>query len=111
MAKILLVEDNEMNRDMLARRLTRNGFQVLLAVDGEQAVAMAASERPDVILMDIRMPMLDGIGAANFPHHASMQAMPGFSDKLSDGEAAGLANHLRVTFGGRKADVQALRRD
>ena len=49
--------------------------------------------------------MLDGIGAANFPHHASMQAMPGFSDKLSDAQAAALANYLRVTWGGQKADV------
>jgi mono/diheme cytochrome c family protein len=49
--------------------------------------------------------MLDGIGAANFPHHASMQAMPGFSDKLSDAEAAALANYLRITWGGQKGDV------
>jgi mono/diheme cytochrome c family protein len=49
--------------------------------------------------------MLDGIGAENFPHRASMQAMPGFSDKLSDEEAATLANYLRVTWGGQKADV------
>jgi mono/diheme cytochrome c family protein len=49
--------------------------------------------------------MLDGIGAENFPHHASMQAMPGFSDKLSDADAAALANYLRVTWGGQKGDV------
>jgi len=49
--------------------------------------------------------MLDGIGAENFPHHASMQAMPSFSDKLSDAEAAALANYLRVTWGGQKSDV------
>jgi CheY-like chemotaxis protein len=63
MAKILLVEDNEMNRDMLSRRLTRNGFEVLIAVDGEQGVAMAASERPDVILMDMSLPVMDGLEA------------------------------------------------
>jgi len=63
MAKILLVEDNEMNRDMLSRRLTRNGFEVLTAVDGQQGVAMAASERPDVILMDMSLPVLDGLEA------------------------------------------------
>jgi mono/diheme cytochrome c family protein len=51
--------------------------------------------------------MLDGIGSENFPHRASMQAMPGFSDKLSDGEAAALANYLRVTWGGQKGDVTA----
>jgi two-component system, cell cycle response regulator DivK len=58
--KILLVEDNEMNRDMLARRLTRRGYQVVLAVDGVQAIAVAESEAPDVILMDMSLPELDG---------------------------------------------------
>ena len=60
MPKILLVEDNEMNRDMLSRRLTRNGFEVVIAVDGQQGVAMATSERPDVILMDMSLPVMDG---------------------------------------------------
>jgi two-component system, cell cycle response regulator DivK len=60
MRKILLVEDNEMNRDMLSRRLVRNGFEVIMAVDGEQGVVMARSERPDLILMDMSLPVLDG---------------------------------------------------
>jgi two-component system cell cycle response regulator DivK len=60
MAKILLVEDNEMNRDMLSRRLIRKGFDVLIAVDGEQAVALAQSELPDLILMDMSLPVIDG---------------------------------------------------
>ena len=60
MRKILLVEDNEMNRDMLSRRLERRGYQVLIAVDGEQGVAMAQSEAPDLILMDMSLPVLDG---------------------------------------------------
>jgi two-component system cell cycle response regulator DivK len=60
MAKILLVEDNEMNRDMLSRRLTRKGFEVVCAVDGAQAVEMARAERPDLILMDLNLPVLDG---------------------------------------------------
>ena len=60
MPKILLVEDNEMNRDMLSRRLARNGFEVVIAVDGQQGVAMAASEKPDVILMDMSLPVMDG---------------------------------------------------
>ena len=60
MAKILLVEDNEMNRDMLSRRLIRRGYEVLIAVDGEQGVAMAASESPALILMDMSLPVLDG---------------------------------------------------
>jgi CheY-like chemotaxis protein len=58
--KILLVEDNEMNRDMLSRRLTRNGFEIVMAVDGGQGVAMAASEKPDLILMDMSLPVMDG---------------------------------------------------
>jgi len=60
MAKILLVEDNEINRDMLSRRLERRGYQVVIAVDGEQGVAKAQSEAPDVILMDMSLPVLDG---------------------------------------------------
>jgi CheY-like chemotaxis protein len=60
MAKILLVEDNEMNRDMLSRRLLRQGFEVVMAVDGGQAVIMAESERPDLILMDMSLPVIDG---------------------------------------------------
>jgi CheY-like chemotaxis protein len=60
MAKILLVEDNEMNRDMLSRRLMRKGYEVLIAVDGAQGVALAQSEAPDLILMDMSLPVLDG---------------------------------------------------
>src|ERR1700688_1209643 len=60
MVKILLVEDNELNRDMLSRRLLRRGFEVVMAVDGEQAVAMASSETPALILMDISLPGFEG---------------------------------------------------
>jgi len=60
MTKILLVEDNEMNRDMLSRRLTRNGYEVAIAIDGQQGVDMAASEAPDIILMDMSLPVIDG---------------------------------------------------
>ena len=60
MAKILLVEDNDMNRDMLSRRLMRNGYEVFMALDGRQAVEMAATEKPDLILMDMSLPDLDG---------------------------------------------------
>jgi two-component system, cell cycle response regulator DivK len=60
MAKILLVEDNEMNRDMLSRRLIRNGYEVSIAIDGQQGVDMALSERPDLILMDMSLPLIDG---------------------------------------------------
>ena len=60
MPKILLVEDNEMNRDMLSRRLERKGFAVILAVDGAAGVALAQSEQPDLILMDMSLPVIDG---------------------------------------------------
>jgi len=60
MPRILLVEDNEMNRDMLSRRLVRNGYEVAIAVDGQQGVDMAASEQPDLILMDMSLPVIDG---------------------------------------------------
>lgn len=60
MAKILLVEDNEMNRDMLSRRLERKGFTVLIAVDGEAGVEMTQSEKPDLVLMDLSLPGIDG---------------------------------------------------
>lgn len=60
MPKILIVEDNEMNRDMLSRRLARQGFEVALAVDGKQGVEMASSEKPDLILMDMSLPIMNG---------------------------------------------------
>jgi CheY-like chemotaxis protein len=60
MKKILLVEDNEMNRDMLSRRLARKGYEVSIAVDGRQGVEMAESATPDLILMDMSLPVLDG---------------------------------------------------
>ena len=60
MTKVLVVEDNEMNRDMLSRRLIRRGFQVIFAVDGQQGVDLARSERPDIILMDMSLPVIDG---------------------------------------------------
>jgi CheY-like chemotaxis protein len=60
MTKILLVEDNEMNRDMLSRRLVRKGYEVIMALDGRQAVELAAAEHPDLILMDMSLPVIDG---------------------------------------------------
>lgn len=64
MTRILLVEDNEMNRDMLSRRLARKGFEVLLAIDGEQAVTMTVAELPDLVLLDMNLPLKDGWSAA-----------------------------------------------
>ena len=63
MSKVLLVEDNEMNRDMLSRRLQRRGYDMFIAVDGVQGVSMAALEQPDLILMDMSLPVLDGWSA------------------------------------------------
>ncbi len=64
MFRVLLVEDNEANRDMLSRRLTRHGWEVLLAGDGRQGVRVATDQHPDLILMDLRMPDLDGWAAS-----------------------------------------------
>ncbi len=60
MAKILLVEDNDMNRDMLSRRLRRKGFEVVTAVDGQEGIDKARAEGPDLILMDLSLPVVDG---------------------------------------------------
>ena len=60
MSKILLVEDNEMNRDMLSRRLKRRGYEVAIAVNGAEGVALASSDTPDLILMDMSLPVMDG---------------------------------------------------
>ena len=60
MSKILLVEDNEMNRDMLTRRLERKGYEVVIAVDGQAGIDMASSTSPDIILMDLSLPVIDG---------------------------------------------------
>ena len=60
MAKILIVEDNEMNRDMLSRRLIRRGYEIVMAIDGEQGINAAKSEYPDLILMDMSLPVIDG---------------------------------------------------
>jgi len=60
MARILLVEDNEMNRDMLSRRLERRGYEVIVAVDGEEGVARAKADAPDLVLMDLSLPGIDG---------------------------------------------------
>jgi two-component system, cell cycle response regulator DivK len=64
MAKILLVEDNEMNRDMLSRRLVRRGYEVVMATDGQQGVDMSRTEKPDLILLDMSLPVIDGWEAA-----------------------------------------------
>ena len=60
MSRILLVEDNEMNRDMLSRRLQRRGYEVLIAVDGQMGIDMAKANKPDLILMDMSLPVMDG---------------------------------------------------
>ena len=77
MSKILLVEENEMNRDMLTRRLERKGFEVVIAVDGQQGVDMAGSESPDLILMDLSLPVIDGWEATRqIKASPAMQSIP-----------------------------------
>jgi len=75
MAKILLVEDNEMNRDMLSRRLKKKGYEVVIAVDGQEGVTMASSEGPDIVLLDMSLPVMDGWEAARL-----LEANPGTRD-------------------------------
>ena len=71
MPKILLVEDNEMNRDMLSRRLSRRGYEIVIATDGQEGFDLAGSNRPDLILMDMSLPTMDGweTTRANKGHH------------------------------------------
>jgi two-component system, cell cycle response regulator DivK len=77
MPKILIVEDNEMNRDMLSRRLERRGFFVVMAEDGAQGVVLARSERPDLILMDMSLPVMDGWTATRaIKDDAELAAIP-----------------------------------
>jgi CheY-like chemotaxis protein len=77
MAKILIVEDNEMNRDMLSRRLARRGYAVVIAVDAEQGLAAAQAEIPDVILMDMSLPVMDGWEATRrLKGEAATRAIP-----------------------------------
>jgi CheY-like chemotaxis protein len=70
MKKILLVEDNEMNRDMLSRRLARKGYDVVIATDGQQGIDMARSDAPDLVLMDMSLPVLDGWEATRRLKHS-----------------------------------------
>ena len=77
MARILVIEDNEMNRDMLSRRLARRGYQVILATDGRQGISAARREAPDLILMDMSLPEMDGWEAArHLKTDATTQRIP-----------------------------------
>jgi CheY-like chemotaxis protein len=77
MPRILLVEDNEMNRDMLSRRLQRKGYEVVIAVDGAEGVALARREKPDLILMDMSLPEIDGWEATRLiKGEADLRATP-----------------------------------
>lgn len=77
MTRILLVEDNEMNRDMLSRRLERKGYETIIAVDGEEGIAKTESDKPDLILMDMSLPVLDGWEATRkLKANAATQSIP-----------------------------------
>lgn len=87
--RVLLVEDNEMNRDMLTRRLTRKGFEVLQAIDGQQAIEMTSQMMPDLILMDMSLPVLDGWEATRrLKANADLQSIPviGLTAHAMDGD-------------------------
>lgn len=75
MSKILIVEDNEMNRDMLSRRLIRRGYEVVMAADGQEGVTAAQRDLPDIVLMDMSLPVLDGYDATR--HIKSLEATRG----------------------------------
>jgi two-component system cell cycle response regulator DivK len=118
MPRILLVEDNEMNRDMLSRRLQRKGYDVIIALDGEAGVTLAATERPDLILMDMSLPVLDGWEATRrikgLPETASIpvialtaHAMAGDRDKALE---AGCDDYdaKPIDFGRLLGKMQAL---
>lgn len=91
MTRILLVEDNEMNRDMLSRRLERKGYEVVFAVDGEEAVRRATSDTPDLILMDVGLPGIDGCEATrqirDIPAHAHLPIIALTAHAMSVDEA------------------------
>jgi two-component system, cell cycle response regulator DivK len=90
MPKILLVEDNEDNRDMLIRRLERRGFSIIVAVDGQQGVELATSELPDLILMDMSLPVMDGWTATGIiKNNAATSHIPiiGLSANAMQGDA------------------------
>lgn len=75
--KILIVEDNEMNRDMLSRRLIRKGYEIVIAVDGAAGLEMMKSERPDLVLMDMGLPVMDGWAAtANAKADETLKMIP-----------------------------------
>ncbi len=76
MTKILLVEDNEMNRDMLSRRLVKRGYEVVTAVEGEQRVALARTDSPDLVLMDMSLPVLDGEATRRLKSHPATRQIP-----------------------------------
>ena len=77
MAKMLLVEDNEMNRDMLSRRLARKGHEVIIATDGKQGILMTESEAPEIVLMDMSLPEMDGWEATRYlKAHADTRRIP-----------------------------------
>lgn len=89
MIRILIAEDNEMNREMLMRRLTRRGYEILVAKNGEEAVEVAGKEQPDIILMDMRMPIMDGWCATQeLKKQESTQGIPiiGLSANAMDGD-------------------------
>ena len=89
MAKILLVEDNEMNRDMLSRRLKKKGFDVVMAFDGQRGVEMASEESPDIILLDMSLPVMDGWDFLNNVRNTlKMEDIPAIALTSLDSEEA-----------------------
>ena len=101
MPKILLVEDNEMNRDMLSRRLERKGYQVVLALDGQSGVEMAHTQAPDLILMDMSLPVLDG-------WEATRRLKADAADAAHSGHRPDGARHVRRPRKGPRSRLRRL---
>ena len=101
MTRILLVEDNEMNRDMLSRRLTRKGYELIFAEDGEQAIAVARAEKPDLVLMDLSLPVIDGWEATRRlradPETAGLRILALTSHAMSGDREKAIRSMIEVT--------------
>ena len=115
MRKILIVEDNEMNREMLTRRLERRGYEIVIAVDGATGLDVARAEKPDLILMDMSLPVVDGWEATRLlkddPRLKEIPviALTGDPDHSGRIAQAGFDSHFRKPVEGRRAEAEIAR--
>ena len=115
--KILIVEDNEMNRDMLSRRLTRKGYEIVMAEDGAAGLDMMSSEQPDLVLMDMGLPVMDGWTAtANAKADENLKQIPSFlslmfltTDGTGDGVVASETSQIHTTHSSTREEDRTCR--